>query len=232
MRILLVEDEKHIADALVFNFGLQQYQTDLAQTGEQALELFKNTPFDLIVLDVMLPGIDGFEVAKTIRQKDGRIPILMLTALSADADRIAGLECGVDDYLIKPFVLKELMLRIAGLLRRSRWYAPPPDKPFQFGIATIDPEALTAAVGNKRRALTRIEVDLMRYFVAHPDRLISREELLSKVWGYEPDTATRTVDTFILRVRKIIEPEPTRPVYLTSVRGGGYLFRPSGSKKK
>jgi two-component system, OmpR family, alkaline phosphatase synthesis response regulator PhoP len=232
MRILLVEDEKHIAEALVFNFGLQKYKADLAESGEQALEFIETTQYDLIVLDVMLPGIDGFEVARTIRKKDGRIPILMLTALSADEDRIAGLESGVDDYLIKPFVLKELLLRIAGLLRRSKWYAPPPEEPFKFGIATIDPGKLTAARRNKKRALTRIEVDLMRYFIANPDRLISREELLSKVWGYEPDTATRTVDTFILRVRKIIEPEPSKPVFLTSLRGGGYLFHPAGSKKK
>ncbi len=232
MKILLVEDEKHIADALVFNLELQQYKADLAETGEQALELYEDNQYDLIVLDVMLPGIDGFEVARTIRKKDGRIPILMLTALSADEDRIAGLETGVDDYLIKPFVLKELMLRIAGLLRRAKWYAPPPETVFEFGIASIDPETLTATVKKKQRDLTRVEVDLMRYFTANPDRLISREELLKKVWGYEPDTATRTVDTFILRLRKIIEPEPSKPVYLTSVRGGGYLFHPSGSKQK
>jgi len=232
MRILLVEDEEHIAKALVFNFQLQQYETDMAASGEQALARFENAQYDLIVLDVMLPGIDGFEVARRIRQRDGRIPILMLTALSSDEDRIAGLECGADDYLIKPFVLKELLLRIAGLLRRSKWYAQSADEPFRFGAVTIDPSNLTLSKHGEKRSLTRIEADLLRYFAANPDRLISREELLSKVWGYEPDTATRTVDTFIMRVRKIVEPEPSKPVYLTSIRGEGYLYHPSGSKKE
>ena len=232
MRILLVEDEAHIAKALAFNFRAQSYDTDVAESGEAAMERLKDAAYDLIVLDVMLPGIDGFEVARRIRRQGSQIPILMLTALAADEDRIAGLECGVDDYVTKPFLLKELMLRIGGLLRRSRWTAEPPEAPFPFGPATIDPSALTAEVRGSRRGLTRIEVDLLRYFAARPRRLVTRRELLSEVWGYEPDTATRTVDTFVMRVRKIIEPKPARPVYLRSVRGQGYRYLPSGSKKE
>lgn len=232
MRILLVEDEEHIAKGLVFNFQLQNYETDLAESGEQALEMFSGESYDLIVLDVMLPGIDGFEVARHIRQQDGRVPILMLTALSADEDRIAGLECGVDDYLIKPFVLKELMLRIAGLLRRSKGYSHVADKPFTFGLVTVDPATLTATKNDEVHRLTRIEADLLRYFASNPDRLITREELLSQVWGYEPDTATRTVDTFVLRGRKIVEPNPSKPIYLTVIRGQGYLYCPAGAQRK
>ena len=148
----------------------------------------------------------------------------MLTALAGDEDRIAGLECGVDDYVSKPFVLKELLLRIAGLLRRVRWTPPSPGEILNFGKATIDlNEPSTDDI-----LLTRIEVDLLRYFASNPNRLVSREELLSEVWGYGPDTVTRTVDTFILRVRKFVEPVPSKPVYLRSVRGRGYRYTPSG----
>jgi DNA-binding response OmpR family regulator len=227
MRILLVEDEDHIAKALVVNFQAQGYEVERAASGEEGLEAWRARPPHLIVLDVMLPGIDGFEVARRVRRQDGRIPILMLTALAADEDRIAGLECGVDDYLIKPFVLKELLLRVAALLRRASWAAPP-SAPFAFGRAQIDPDALKATVRGKAHELTRLEVELLRHFAANPDRLVPREELLAQVWGYEPDTATRTVDTFIMRVRKIVEPDPSKPVYLRSVRGQGYRFLPKG----
>ncbi|NLH48735.1 MAG: response regulator transcription factor [Myxococcales bacterium] len=227
MKILLVEDEAHIAKALVVNFQAQGYEVEWAATGEEALAAWRSTPCQLIVLDVMLPGIDGFEVARRVRREDANVPILMLTALAADEDRIAGLECGVDDYLVKPFVLKELLLRVAALLRRAQWM-PPPATVFSFGQAEIHPATLEAVVRGKTHVLTRIECDLMRHFAAHPDRLISREELLSSVWGYEADTATRTVDTFVMRVRKIVEPEPAKPRYLRSVRGQGYRYHPAG----
>jgi DNA-binding response OmpR family regulator len=229
MRILLVEDEEHIAKALTVNFKSQGYEIDWAETGEQALELWRARPPQLIVLDVMLPGIDGFEVARRIRKQDRRIPILMLTALAADEDRITGLECGVDDYLVKPFVLKELLLRVAALLRRAAWSSGPA-APFVFGKAEIDPDALRATVRGRVVPLTRLEVEIMRHFAANPGRLVAREELLTNVWGYEPDTATRTVDTFVMRVRKIVEPEPGRPIYLRSVRGQGYRFTPAGAE--
>ncbi len=228
MKILVVEDEEHIAQGLVFNFELEQYQATVAPTGEEALRLFGEGDYDLILLDVMLPGIDGFEVARAIRQVDARVPILMLTAMAADEDRIAGLECGVDDYLTKPFVLKELMLRVAGLLRRAAWQAPatPDQRSFSFGQAEINPENLSAQIGARTHQLTRIEFDLLRYFMMRPGRLVSRKELLTAVWGYEPNTATRTVDTFVLRLRKIIEPHPSKPVFLISIRGAGYQFNP------
>ncbi len=228
MRILLVEDESHIAHTLAFNFSAQGYQTHIAPTGEEALERLDEEEFDIVVLDVMLPGIDGFEVARTIRRQDPKLPILMLTALSADEDRIAGLECGVDDYLVKPFVLKELMLRIAGLLRRAHWNDPSPAATFPFGAATVDPAAMRCSGPGGTREITRIELDLMRYFAARPGRLVSRRTLLQEVWGYEPDIMTRTVDTFVMRVRKMVEPEPRRPVHLRSVRGEGYIYHPDG----
>jgi len=229
MKILLVEDEEHIAKALRLNFKAQGYDVEWVSTGEDALEIWRTRTCHLVVLDVMLPGIDGFEVARRIRREDGRIPILMLTALAADEDRIAGLECGVDDYLVKPFVLKELLLRIAALLRRAQW-SPPVDTPFDFGQAKIRPATLEAVARGKTHALTRIELELLHHFSANPDRLVTREELLANVWGYEPDTATRTVDTFIMRVRKVIEPEPARPIYLRSVRGQGYRYHPKGTE--
>jgi DNA-binding response OmpR family regulator len=228
MKILLVEDEEHIAKALLVNFKGQGYAVEWAATGEAALELWRTGAPDLVVLDVMLPGIDGFEVARRIRRQDGRIPILMLTALAADEDRIAGLECGVDDYLVKPFVLRELLLRIAALLRRAV-RTPAPAAAFAFGRATIDPAAMQATVRGRVHPLTRLELEILRHFAANPERLVSREELLAQVWGYEPDTATRTVDTFVMRVRKIVEPEPAKPIYLRSIRGQGYRFSPNGA---
>ncbi|UCF37891.1 MAG: response regulator transcription factor [Acidobacteriota bacterium] len=226
MKILLVEDEAHIAKGLLFNFKGQGWEVDWAERGEQALEMWASGDYTLIVLDVMLPGIDGFEVARRIRQVDGKIAILMLTALAADEDRIAGLECGVDDYVSKPFVLRELLLRIAGLLRRTQWAPQSPGEVLNFGKATID--LVKPMIDDT--PLTRIEIDLLRYFARNPGRLISREELLKAVWGYEPDTLTRTVDTFIMRVRKFVEPEPSRPTYLRSVRGRGYIYLPTGKE--
>ncbi len=228
MRILLVEDEQHIARTLEFNFRAEGYDTCAVETGEEALDRLGHEAFDIMVLDVMLPGIDGFEVARQVRHRDSKLPILMLTALSADEDRIAGLECGVDDYLVKPFVLKELMLRIAGLLRRASWSLPPSETPFWFGPVRIDPGTMTGVGRDGPRELTRIELELLRYFHAHPDRLVSRGELLKEVWGYEPDIVTRTVDTFVVRIRKFIEPEPSKPRYLRSLRGKGYIYHPSG----
>lgn len=227
MRILLVEDEAHIAKALVVNFQAQGYEVEWVATGEEALAVQRARPSQLIVLDVMLPGIDGFEVARRIRREDDQAPILMLTALAADEDRIAGLECGVDDYLTKPFVLRELLLRVAALLRRAQW-SPPMTASFRCGRAEIHPATLAATSDGQTHTLTRIEFDLLRHFAANPGRLISREELLSVVWGYEADTATRTVDTFVMRVRKVIEPEPTKPRFLRSVRGLGYIYHPTG----
>ena len=229
MKILLVEDEEHIAKALVINFKAQGYEVEWAASGEDALSLWKSRSCDLIVLDVMLPGIDGFEVARRIRSEDGHIAILMLTALAADEDRIAGLECGVDDYLVKPFVLKELLLRVAALLRRAQ-RVPPLEAPFIFGQAEIQPAALKAVSRDRTHCLTQIELELIRHFATNPDRMISREELLTHVWGYEPDTATRTVDTFVMRVRKIIEPDPGRPKFLLSVRGQGYTYHPKAQQ--
>ena len=230
MRILLVEDEDHIAKALRVNFKAQGYEVEWVATGEDALVAWQTRLCDLIVLDVMLPGVDGFEVARRVRQRDGRVPILMLTALAGDEDRIAGLECGVDDYLVKPFVLRELLLRVAALARRAQW-TPPQEAPFRFGQAEVRPAELHAVSRDRAHPLTRIELDLLRHFAAHPDRLVTREELLAEVWGYAPDTATRTVDTFMNRIRKIIEPEPARPVYLRSVRGQGYRYVPSGAER-
>ncbi len=230
MRILLVEDEEHISKALVYNFNIHNYETLVVETGEEALKKAFLEKYDLIVLDVMLPGMDGFEVAKNIRKKDGRIPIIMLTAMSSDEDRIAGLECGVDDYITKPFVLKELLLRIAGLLRRAKWYTPLPEEPFVFAGNEVDPTDFSFTGSHTEKRLTQIEIDLMKYFSANPKRPVSRDELLSKVWGYTSGTETRTVDTFIMRLRKIVEPNPSKPRYLKSIRGKGYAYFPDAEK--
>lgn len=227
MRILLVEDEPNIAEGLVFNFRLARYQTDVAESGEAGLTMLERNDYALIVLDVMLPGINGFQFARKVREQDGRIPILMLTALSADEDRIAGLESGVDDYVTKPFVLKELLLRIAGLIRRAQWHVGPvPSREFSLGAALVDPDRLVAHTTAGDHSLTRIEADLLQYFARNPERLISRQELLTEVWGYAPEVATRTVDTFIMRARRVVEPNPSKPQFLISIRGEGYCFRP------
>lgn len=227
-RILLVEDEESFAEGLEYNLNAEGYRVVRAADGERAVELFPKQEFDLVVLDVMLPYLDGFEVARRIRRISPQVPILMLTARSAETDRINGLEAGADDYLTKPFHLKEFLLRIQGMLRRKTWYRIElgSKSKYRFGRNDINFADLTVNNGEDSFRLTPLEAALVRYLIDNPGRVISREELLEKVWQSTAGIETRTVENFIVRIRKRFEIDPGNPVYFKTVRGAGYLFQP------
>jgi DNA-binding response OmpR family regulator len=228
-RILLVEDEQHLAEGLLYNLSAEGYETDLARDGREALERFDQGPWNLIVLDLMLPLVDGFEVARQIRSRDPRVPILMLTARAMDEDRVKGLECGADDYLTKPFHLQELLLRIKGMLRRSSWYRRIPGEGdrYCFGEGCwVDFRERRAMGPRGERQLTEKELMVLKFLLERASETVSREEMLREVWGYGPDVETRTVDNFVRRLRTYLEKDPASPEHIVSVRGAGYRFNP------
>ena len=223
--ILLVEDEIHLARGICFNLEQENYRVSHVERGEDALESVKVERFDLIILDVMLPGIDGFAVCREIRQLDSRVPVLMLTARSDERDRIAGLAGGADDYLTKPFNLNEFLLRVGGMLRRSAWYRPEPvEEGYRFGDNEVFLLSYRAKTPQGEIDLTDLEVKMLALFFQKEREAISRKTLLESVWGYSSDAETRTLDNFIVRLRKYFEPDPAKPVYFQTVRGVGYRF--------
>jgi len=226
INILLVEDEESLAAALEYNLEEEGYKVKWAKDGRQAIDYFDNDQFDLIVLDIMLPYLNGFEVAEYVRNKDAQIPILILTARGEDSDRIKGLEAGADDYLTKPFHLQELILRIKGMLKRKSWYKKSADlKPLvKFGDNEVNFENLSCKTSSGEFTLTVHEAMLLKYLIENRDKVISRGELLREVWNLNSDMETRTVDIFISRLRKYFEPDPVKPQYIKSVRGAGYMF--------
>ncbi len=227
VRILVVEDEKHLAEGLRYNLSAEGYEARVARDGLEALQFFDQGPWNLIVLDLMLPMLDGFQVAEQIRRKDPRVPILMLTAKAADEDRIKGLECGADDYLTKPFHLRELLLRIRGILRRSSWYrtVPGEGERYCFGEGCwVDFRERTALGPRGKVRLTEKECLVLKCLVERESETVSREEMLREVWGYVPGVETRTVDNFIRRLRTYFEEDPASPEHIVSVRGQGYRF--------
>lgn len=225
-RILLVEDEDSLAIGLEYNLSEEGYSVIIAADGKQALEHIDSKQFDLVILDIMLPYLDGFEVAQKIREQFPQMPILMLTARTAAKDRIRGLELGADDYLTKPFHLQELLLRIRGMLKRKRWYqSATTDSPlYQFGENEVNFENLTCRAGKKDMKLTAREAMFLRYLIDNRGRVISRKEILENVWNIDSEVETRTIDNFIVRLRKFFEPNPSQPLYIKSVRGIGYMF--------
>lgn len=225
-KILLVEDDPHLAKGLQFNLEREGYEVFLVDNGASALEQLREKDFDLIVLDLMLPGLGGLEVARTIRETNIRFPILMLTAKSSKKDREIGLQAGADDYLTKPFHLPELLLRIKGILRRSEWYKEPvhDQDVFRFSEMWINFRTGKVKGVDGEFYLTTKEALVMKLLVEKKDDIVSREELLEKVWGYDPQTETRTVDNFISRLRKYFEKRPQKPVHILTVREKGYQF--------
>ena len=244
-RILVVEDEQHIADGLRFNLEAEGHDVVVSADGEQALAfvLDEKQAFDVIVLDVMLPGRDGFFVASALRSAGQFLPILMLTARNRPEDVLKGFEAGADDYLAKPFELAILIARINGLLRRRRWNETPADpargRPldgpttpardiYTFGDRTLDFTAMEVQARGKSYRLTQMECDLLRYLVTHAGQPVSRGALLENVWGLHEETDTRAIDNFIVRLRKYVEDQPDSPKYLQTIRGVGYRFVPDG----
>ena len=245
-RILIVEDEQHLADGLRFNLEAEGYQVQLTDTGEAALEILSKDPaFDVVVLDVMLPGKDGFTVMSELRQGGQFIPTLMLTARGHPDDVLRGFAAGADDYLTKPFELAILIARISGLLRRREWLRASinhietrpeigtrpeietrlePRDMFTFGDKSVHFDLLELRVRDQVFPLTLMEVNLLRYLMQHEGKPVSRKAMLEEVWGLHEDTDTRAIDNFIVRLRRYIEEDPTRPRHLLTVRGVGYRF--------
>jgi len=225
-KILLVEDDPHLAKGLRFNLEREGYEIFLVDNGVSALDQLREKDFDLIILDLMLPKMGGLEVARTIRETNIRFPILMLTAKSSKKDRETGLEAGADDYLTKPFHLPELLLRVKGILRRSEWYKEPVHDQdiFRFAKMWINFGTGKAKGVEGEFYLTTKEALVMKLLVGKKGDVVSREELLEKVWGYDPQTETRTVDNFISRLRKYFEKRAQEPVHILTVREKGYQF--------
>ncbi|KMP12119.1 transcriptional regulator [Candidatus Nitromaritima sp. SCGC AAA799-C22] len=225
-RILLVEDDPHLAKGLRFNLEREGYEVFQVDNGVSALDQLREEDFDLLILDLMLPKMGGLEVARTIRETNIRFPILMLTAKSTKKDKEIGLEAGADDYLTKPFHLPELLLRVKGILRRSEWYKEPvhDQEIFRFGKMWINFGTGKAKGIEGEFYLTAKEALVMKLLIRNQGEVVAREELLEKVWGYDPQTETRTVDNFISRLRKYFEKNPQKPKHIITVREKGYQF--------
>jgi DNA-binding response OmpR family regulator len=241
-RILVVEDEQHLADGLRFNLEAEGYQVSVVDTGEGALERLAGEPrgFDVMVLDVMLPGKDGFTVMSELREGGQFVPTLMLTARGHPEDVLKGFSAGADDYLTKPFELTILIARIRGLLRRKKWLetsipaaeptlevpleTPPTSDRFAFGDKSVEFDRLELRVRDQVIPLTLMEANLLRYLIQHEGKPVSRKKMLEEVWGLNVDTDTRPIDNFIVRLRRYVEDDPTKPRHLLTVRGVGYRF--------
>ena len=234
-RILVVEDEAHLAEGLRFNLAAEGYSVQVSGNGDEALKLLlkDKAGFDALILDVMLPGKDGFAVAHTLRAANNFIPLLMLTARSRPEDVLHGFESGADDYLPKPFNLAILIARVGSLLRRKQWLRESsPASPqtsaevFSFGDKVFDFQNLQLKVGSKTLQLTLMEAQLLRYLIQNTGHPVSRKAILENVWDLHEDTDTRAIDNFIVRLRRYIEKDPAEPRHLVTVRGLGYKFVP------
>ena len=241
-RVLVVEDEAHLAQGLRFNLEAEGYAAEVVGDGEAATDrlLDKKETFDAVVLDIMLPGKDGFSVVSELRAARNYVPVLMLTARGRPEDVLKGFASGADDYLAKPFDLSILLARLQGLLRRSQWIrggqALGPDEPrsedssvedfgtFSFGGKTIDFGALELRSGESKIHLTLMESELLRHLVRNDGKIVSRKQILEEVWGLHEDTDTRAIDNFVVRLRRYIEDDPGHPRHLLTVRGVGYRF--------
>lgn len=227
--ILLVEDEELVADMVRLNLEHAGFQVEASTTGEDALALAGRA--ELIVLDRMLPGMDGLEFAREVRRRGVAAPILMLTARSEVTARVAGLDAGADDYLAKPFAMPELLARVRALLRRAPPAAPPavrgPDheRTLRFDRYVVNLDTREARTNDGLEILTETECQLLRYFHAHAGELLGRADILENVWGMDRFPTARTVDNYVLRLRKLFEPDPENPRHLITVRGRGYCFR-------
>ena len=231
-RILLVEDEPHLAFNIEFNLQAEGYEVVSATDGQIALDKFRTEgPFDLVVLDVMIPEIDGIKVAKEIRCSDNQTGILMLTARSSKEDIVRGLETGADDYMTKPFLLKEFLLRVKRMVQRSELFTAKiqdDEKVLKCGEIILDTESLELVCEQGKYELTILEANVLREFMRNPGKVLTRDHLLTTVWGVNGRIETRTVDNFILRLRKYLEKDPSNPMFLESIRGRGYRFQVDG----
>jgi two-component system alkaline phosphatase synthesis response regulator PhoP len=233
-RVLVVEDEQHLAEGLRFNLEAEGYEVRIVDNGEAGIDLLlaRESGFDVLVLDVMLPGKDGFTVMAELRQAGQFIPTLILTARGHPDDVLRGFEAGADDYLMKPFELAILIARIRGLLRRREWLrasineaaGPESKERFHFSGKSVHFDRLELHVRDQVFPLTLMECNLLRYLIQHDGKPVSRKTMLEEVWGLHEDTDTRAIDNFVVRLRRYIEEDPTKPCHLLTVRGVGYRF--------
>jgi DNA-binding response OmpR family regulator len=225
-KILLAEDEETLAAGLEYNLMDDGFIVDWAKDGKQALEFFNTRNYDLIILDIMLPFLDGFEIAKQVRVKSPQMPILMLTARTSSEDKVRGLELGADDYMTKPFHLEELLLRIKGMLKRKHWYKNSVELSpiYKFGNNVVNFENFRCKSASREFELTQREAMVLKYLIERKGKIVSRKELLEDVWHINPEIETRTVDNFISRLRKYFEPDPDNPTFIKGIRSVGYEF--------
>ncbi|HYE96408.1 MAG TPA: response regulator transcription factor [Rubricoccaceae bacterium] len=225
--ILIVEDEPALADLLRLHLGDLGYEVEVARDGQRGLERALQRPFALVLLDLMLPGLDGLEVCRRLRQAQRPVPVLMLTARSDEGDKVIGLDVGADDYVTKPFSVRELMARVRALLRRVEMDAAQPsgqEEALRFGDLVIHPQKRKVTLGGAAVELTAKEFDLLTLFAREPGRVFSREELLDLVWGYQYAGYSHTVNSHINRLRGKIERDPSAPRFIRTVWGVGYRF--------
>ncbi|MCY1722616.1 response regulator transcription factor [Prolixibacteraceae bacterium Z1-6] len=223
-KILIIEDEEDLVKGLKINLLDEGYEVDFALDGKSGLEKALNEKYDLILLDIMLPGINGLEICKQLRRNDLNMPILMLTAKGEEIDKVVGLEMGADDYISKPFGLRELLARIKAHLRRENRGNETTQGIVQLESVKIDFDHYKIEKNSNEIELTSMEVDVLRYLINQNGRVVSRNDLLDKIWGYEKFPTTRTIDNHILKLRKKIEDDPNHPKHILTVYGGGYRF--------
>lgn len=223
-KVLIVDDEEHIRELIKFNLKKEGYDTAMAVNGSEALKVIKETKFDLILLDLMLPEVDGLEVCKEIRKNEetSDIPVMMITAKGEEFDKVLGLELGADDYITKPFSIRELMARIKALLRRSN--VKKEENITKFGDVVVNFQTREVTKANKNVELTLKEFELLKLLIKNKGNILTRELLLDKIWGYEYIGETRTVDVHIRHLRKKVESDDKNPQYIQTIRGVGYKF--------
>ena len=224
MRILLVEDEENIRDVIKLNLELEEYEVVASGNGREAIKLFQEQHFDLLILDVMLPEVDGFQICEQVRLTNLDIPIIFLTAKDSATDRIAGLKKGADDYLPKPFVLEELLLRVNNLIKRTSKSPENTPEVYSFGANKVNFVTFEAEGNPGKFNLTKKEAMLLKLLIDRKNEVVSRQQILQSVWGYDVYPSTRTIDNFILSFRKYFEADPREPAFFLSIRGVGYKF--------
>ena len=222
-KILVVEDEPDMVLGLQDNLQFEGYQVEVATDGEKALEIAQKVCPDLVILDIMIPKINGFEVCKQLRQKGMDVPIIMLTAKSQEVDKVLGLELGADDYITKPFSIRELLARVKAVLRRPR---RPPQKidSYEFGNVKVDFPKQVAVKAGTPVDLSHYEAEILRLLIANKGEPISRNRILDEVWGYELYPTTRTIDNHVVKLRQKVEDDPHNPTHIVTVHGMGYKF--------
>ena len=225
-RILLVEDEAHLRDVIRLNLDLEGYDVTSVNSGKSALEEVDSKRFDLVLLDIMLPEIDGFKVCENIRLRNMKVPILIISAKGGSQDKIQGLKLGADDYLAKPFNLEELLLRVKNLLKRADPIgASSQVEQYKFGKNVVDFSSYQISTSKGlKKLLSKREIMLLRLLIDRRNSVVSREQILESVWGYDVYPSTRTIDNYILAFRKYFEENPKSPKYFISIRGIGYKF--------